>query len=124
MFKHKSITLLQGKILMLEENILLEKARMSQYYADTKDELKPINLLRKVLTSSPIKENIVDAAVGMTAGYLAKKLIVRTSHHPLMNMFGSLIQFAVSRIIENNPEAIKSIGEGVLKVIFAKRQVK
>lgn len=91
------------------ENILLR----DQFF-HTMESLKPINLIKDVFTSSEAKTTVVDTAIGMTSGYLAKKAIVRSSKNPILKLLGTIIGVGVANFMSKHPETIKYIGGKIL----------
>jgi hypothetical protein len=108
---NETITLLENK--RAEElKLLKEQLHVVQ------DNLKPINLLKSTfheITSSPeIKNNIVSNTIGITTGYLTKKVLFGASHNPIKKLFGTLLQFAIANIVSKHSDGIKSAGENLL----------
>lgn len=98
----------QGKIL---------KEELHQAY----ESIKPINLIKstfkEVAESPEIKEKLLNTAVGLGAGYVSKKLFEGVSHGPLRKLLGTVLMFGITQAVAKNPEAVKSLGTGVLKMI-------
>lgn len=90
------------------------------------ESVKPINILKstlKSLSGTPgIKAVILDATLGAATGYLSKKMIVRTSHNPLVKIVGSIFQFGISAFVTKNPGAIKLAGGYILRRMFQKKE--
>lgn len=64
--------------------------------------------------------NILNAAIGLTTGFLSKKLLIGGSHNPVKKILGALLQFAVAKVVSKHPDTIKSTGGKLLKGIFSK----
>ena len=108
---NESITLLENK---RTEELKLLKEQLHLVH----DNLKPINLLKSTfheITSSPdIKNNIVSNAIGITTGYLTKKVLFGAARNPVTKLVGTLLQFAVTNVVSKHSDAIKSTGEDLL----------
>ena len=92
---------------------------LKEQFQVTYESLKPINIIKNTLhevTSSPeIKNNLAGSSIGMVTGYLTKKLLFGKSHNPLKMLIGTFLQYAVTNLVSNHPEGIKSVGENLLK---------
>jgi len=90
----------------------------------TFESLKPINIIKNTLyeiTSSPyLIDNMVGAVTGLVSGYISKKITVGTSHNLFRKMAGSLLQFGVTNLVAQHPEALKSFGQLIIEKIFHK----
>ncbi|MES2590184.1 MAG: hypothetical protein V4622_14490, partial [Bacteroidota bacterium] len=86
--------------------------------------LKPINLiknsLKEIVTSNDFQSNAINTAIGITSGFVAKKVLVGETHNPLSKIVGNMIELVVANKVFNNAEGIKSIGGFFLKKLFNK----
>lgn len=91
----------------------------------TYESLKPINLIRstmKEVSASPyLTENVLGVIMGVSTGYLSKKLVVGSSSGVFKKLLGSIVQFGVTNIVAQNSDKLKSIGESILQNIFTKK---
>jgi|ERR1051326_682894 hypothetical protein len=101
MLKIKTTDELQLAIMHLEYKQATEWQALQKQFDDTRERLKPMNLLKDTLRE--IGES--PEAVGSTAGYLAKKIIVGKSENVFRNFIGTVIQ----NIFASNPEMVKSL---------------
>jgi len=90
----------------------------------TFESLKPINIIKNSLyeiTSSPyLLDNMVGAIAGLVSGYVSKKIAVGTSPNLFRKIMGSLLQFGVTNLVAQHPEALKSFGQMIIEKIFHK----
>jgi len=90
----------------------------------TFESLKPINIIKNSLyeiTSSPyLLDNMVGAIAGLVSGYVSKKIAVGTSPNLFRKIMGSLLQFGVTNLVAQHPEALKSFGQMIIEKIFQK----
>lgn len=102
------------KELLFKEQVLLSYEKM-----------KPANLIKTtlndVVTSPNLLDNIIGASVGMATGYLAKKIVIGTTGNFIKNIIGSILQVGVTKVVAQNPDAIKSFGQFVIQHIFPKK---
>ena len=89
------------------------------------DNLKPVNIIKSTLseiTSSPyLVENMLGAVVGLIGGFVSKKIAIGTSHNIFRKLMGSALQFGVTNLVAQHPEAIKNLGSLIFKNIFHKK---
>ena len=118
---NKAISSLQNK--QAQELKLLKE----QFHL-TYESLKPINLIKstfhEVAISPDIKNNIVNNVIGLTTGYLSKKVLMGTSHNPIKRLLGTLLQFAIANVVSKHSDKIKSTGENILLHILKYRKEK
>jgi hypothetical protein len=55
--------------------------------------------------------------VGLAAGYLSRNLFDDSSESPLKKMFGTAIMLGLTNVVTRNPEAIKSLGMQLVKIV-------
>jgi len=112
MKKITTIDELKQSILELEVKQANEAELLKAQFKTTYESLKPANLIKNIfhdLTSSPdLKGGIVDTALSMGAGYLSKKIAVGSTHNPIKQVLGALIQMGVTGVVSKNSEGIKS----------------
>jgi hypothetical protein len=114
--------LLNEKIQQKEIQLAAETILIKYQLRLTMESLKPLNLIKEVFTSSEMKNNVVDSAIGMTSGYLVKKAFVRSSKNPLLKLLGTIAGMGVASLVKKNPGAIKSIGGKVWSAVFKKTE--
>lgn len=119
---------LNDAILMLQKKQSEELLLLRQQFHITFQSLKPINLIKSTLqeiTQAPeIKNTIAKNLIGLTTGYLAKKVLVGATAGPINSLIGMVLQFAVTNIVSKNSEGIKTKGKNFLRRIFKFKDVK
>jgi hypothetical protein len=118
---------LQGAILALEEKISIEKDELVEHFHDTRESLKPINLIKnsiKKFRSSPkLADNAITSSLGLGTGFIVKKILIGKSNNFFTRMLGTAIELGVAKIVSKNSGEIKVSGAKFLKKIFKlKRQ--
>jgi hypothetical protein len=118
----------------LKNAISLLEEKQKEQWLDLKDNinvafdsLKPINLIkttyREFLSTPHVAENLIGSTIGLTTGFLTKKLIVRSSGNILLNFAGGLAQMLISNFVSRHSTAIKTIGSGLLHRVFYKKKI-
>jgi len=96
-----------------------------QFYL-TYESLKPVNLFKSTLSeaaSSPfLLDNIISTVVGLSTGYLSRKIVVGASGNVLRKLIGSVLQLGVTNTVRQNPETVKSIGQFLFQQIFRRKE--
>lgn len=115
---------LQDAIQLLEAKQTVSLMTMKSNFRKAYENLKPINLIGNILdeiTTSPfLTNNIIDSAIGLTAGYISRKAVVKESDGVLRKLFGIVLQFGVTNLVAQNPESVKSFGKFIFQRIFPK----
>ena len=117
---------LKSKIQILEAEQAVLLIQMKERFFHAYESLKPVNLIEntlKEISSSPfLVNNLLGAVIGLTAGYVSKKAVVRNSHSNARKLFGYILQFGVTNLVAQNPKTIKSFGKYVFRQIFRKKE--
>src|ERR1700739_687323 len=91
---------LKEAILELEIRKANESMALKKELINIKEKLKPANFVKnafkEVTESSAVRENILTGAVGLAAGYVAKKILFGTTSNPLKKMAGTILQMGVA----------------------------
>jgi hypothetical protein len=119
---------LKNAIRILEDEQSVKEQLLKEQFYITYESLKPLNLLKatlKDLSSSPYMiENIVGSAVGLATGYVSKKIVVGSSANIIRKLIGSVLQFGITNLVAQHPDAIKSISQYIIQHIFTKKKKK
>jgi hypothetical protein len=118
MEKNTAITDLKETIRALENKKVSEWAALKEEFLITAENLKPINILKKTLkkaVSAPeLKDNIINTAIGLTTGFVAKKTLIGKTYNPLKKMLGVVLEMTVANKIAKHADKIKAFGNIVL----------
>lgn len=117
MKKNNPIDLLKENIAVLKFKQEEDLAILKWQLETTFDSLKPQNLLKSAIMSmtsvTGLKNNLVSNAIGLTTGYLSKKIILGDSHNPVKKILGSILQFIITNVVakKTNTFQLKNIKE-------------
>ncbi|OYU93195.1 MAG: hypothetical protein CFE21_19290 [Bacteroidetes bacterium B1(2017)] len=86
------------------------------------ENLTPLNLIKNVIADSEISsenigQNILNDAIGISSGYITKRLMFGSSNNPVKKVMGSMFQFIVAKFVSNQSERIEAIGEVIMRKI-------
>jgi hypothetical protein len=126
MQKITSVLDLKDAIKQLEEEQTVSKQLFKEQLQLTVESLKPINLIRSTINeafSSPdFMNNILGAAVGQTAGYVSKKMVVGRTRNPIIKLFGSILQTGIAALLTTYGDTIKETAIIIFKSFFNKKE--
>lgn len=126
MTKITNIDQLKESILLLEIKQAEEYELLKIQFAITSEELKPINLIKKSIKSliggSDQKESLINSVIGVTAGSLSKKVAVGSTHNPIKQLLGTILQIGVTSLVTKNGDAIRSGAMNLIGQLLRKKQ--
>ena len=121
-----SATGLKNAILLLEDDQAVKGQLLKEQFYLTYESLKPVNLLKRTLhdiSSSPdLLDNILGTSMGLASGFLSKKIFVGASGNMIRKLLGSVLQFGVTNVVAQHPDAIKSFGQVILQYFLRKKE--
>lgn len=119
-----SETDLRNAILQLEIKRADEVKMLKEQFHLAIESVKPINLIKSTfkdaISSRDLKNDILNTSVGLTAGYLSKVAFASVINSPIRKLLGTALMFGVTNVVARNPETIKSLGKGFLRMIRSK----
>jgi hypothetical protein len=119
-------TKLRNEIYSLEADKVVKGQLLKEQFYLTYESLKPVNLLRSTfneVTSSPdLVNNIIGSAIGLTSGFLSKKIFIGPSGSIFKKIIGSILQFGVTNVVARHPDSIKLLGQYLLQQFQHKRE--
>ncbi|MDI1255843.1 MAG: hypothetical protein PSV16_07060 [Flavobacterium sp.] len=119
---------LHHKIALLEMQREEDWVILKDSIDDTLEQLKPMNLIKSAIkgtyesvTHSPeLKDGLGKAAIGLTSGFLLKKLLFSGGGNPLIKLAGAAFQTLASNVVANNTDKIANTGEKIFGFIKSK----
>ncbi len=116
----QSAEALQKAIVQLEAVQEQERLLLKGQFIEIYDSMKPINLLKSTMaelsSSQHLKDNLLSATVGITSGYLSKKLFEGVSHSPARKLLGTVLMFGVTSVIAKNPVVVRTVTSGLFNL--------
>ena len=121
MQKIYSATQLRAAIVDLEIKQTAEEKILKEQFHIAYESVKPINLIKstfkEVTASQDLKDNLLNTTIGITAGYLSKKVFEGTTHSPLKKLLGTALMFGITNAVAKNPDTVKAVAKGIFNVI-------
>ena len=91
----------------------------------TKEKFTISNIIKsgfKQVTATPnISSNILSAVLGLTSGFVTKKILIGKTINPLKRLFGAALEMFVANKVVNNADTLKSVGSVLLNKILTKK---
>jgi hypothetical protein len=113
---------LRALIASLEKDQEREGKAFKQELKSIYENLQPINLIKNTIsqlkTTPSLKENLLDITIELAIGYISKKVIVGSTHNPLKQLFGTLLEIGVMSLVSKNTDSIKSIAFSLFNKLF------
>jgi hypothetical protein len=118
-----SSTELQARIGVLQAQALEERLALKQEITEIVTNINPIKLithgLKEIITSEEMKEGLFSLTMGMSAGYVAKKIVIGKSENAIQHIAGNVVGMVVSKNVAMHSDQIRSAGMLILKGIFS-----
>lgn len=113
---------LRRAIIALEQRQIEDARMFREQFSVTYESLKPVNVLKNIiqdLTSpSELKESLLQTTSTLFAGYVSRKIVVRSSKNPFLRLAGILVEFGVINFVSNHSETIKSVANHFIQNLF------
>lgn len=119
---------LQARITLLQAQALEERLALKQEITEIVTNINPIKLithgLKEIITSEEMKEGLFSLTMGMSAGYVAKKIVIGNSENAIQHIAGNVVGMVVSKNVAMHSDQIRSAGLLILKGIFSSSRTK
>lgn len=113
---------LENAIRQLELQRDREWLELKDQFSGVLEELRPSNLIKNtvqdLITAPDLKNNLLNTALGVSSGFLAKRLLIGQSNHPIKRLLGVILETVVSNKVSNNSDGIKNIGRFLMDKLF------
>ena len=100
------------KIEELEQKQARELEALKAQLRTTYDGIQPLNLIKSTLSdivkTPDIQDSLLNTGIGLTAGYLAKKMAFGKSNTITKTVLGDLFQVGVANLVAKHPDKIKA----------------
>jgi hypothetical protein len=113
MQKITTIAELKSTIHGLENKQAYERDVLKEQLLYTYENLRPINILKntfkEVYSAPDTKTNMVNTAVGIATGFIAKKVFLGKTQNPFKKLLGFIVEIAIANKVAKNMKRIESI---------------
>jgi hypothetical protein len=112
-----TIAELKNAIQILEFDQQVREQQLKEHVYLAIESLKPVNLIKstihEVVSSPHLIDNVLGVAMGLTSGYISKKIVLGKSVNVIRKLFGTLLQFGITNVVAQNSESIKTFGQSI-----------
>lgn len=118
----KNSTDLQNAIVALELQNKIKSELVKEQFLVIHESLKPINLLKstikEIISSPDLKTGLIDISIGVSTGFMAKKIVAGDSHNVFKQLLGSAVQMIVTKEVTKNADSIIDAGRNFITNII------
>jgi hypothetical protein len=122
-----SVDGLKNAIRVLEVEQDYQRRLLKEHIYHTCESLKPANLLRNVLkqlfSSQYLTEKLSGSAIGVTGGFILKKIFIGESANKLRKLIGAILQLGLTKFITQNSDQIISFGRIIFQHLFRRKEL-
>jgi hypothetical protein len=119
-------TELKAAIAQLQQVTEVKKRIMIDQFHITYENLQPVNIIKKQLSkllgSGDLRTDGTDAAMGLGAGFISKKIYEGSSPNIFKQFLGSALEFGVAKLVANNSDKIKDVAANFLDKLFKPKE--
>ena len=109
---------LRAAIAALEIKQQQEKVSLKEELYFAYQEIQPVQIIKssvkKLIDSNDLKNDLINASIGMAVGYVSKALFEGETHSPARKLLGTALMFGVTNLITKKPEFLKLVKEGFM----------
>lgn len=103
---------LQARLIELQIQSNEEGINLKTELSLVMENVNPVHLLanglKEIIASPEVKNELFSLTLGMSAGYIAKKIVIGNSGNPLHQIAGNVVGMVVSNNVSNNSDKIRS----------------
>jgi len=121
MQKITSATELKNAIQQLEYKQANEWPILKEHFQNNYESFRPINIIKhtfkEVISSPDLRKDVINTAIGYTAGIVVKKVLLAKINNPFTKLAGVALEMMVAGTFTKNAEGIELIGGKLLEKI-------
>lgn len=126
MDKITSTSELEARIIELQTQGKEESVALKTELSVAVENINPIQILtnglKEILKSPEVKHELFNLSLGMSAGYMAKRLVIGKSENTLQHITGNIVGMVVSKNVSLNADKIRSTTYLLLKSLFVAKK--
>lgn len=100
-------------ILRLQAEQIEQKKRVKEQFHHIIDDLSPLHLLKNTLVSVTENNHILHAAVGLSTGFLSRRLFNGIENKSIQKLLGAALLFGVTTWLTKHPAILVNLERGV-----------
>lgn len=117
---------LKEAIQELQRRQVIEGEMLKEQFALTVERIRPALVLKNFgenIVSAGIAGNILNATVGMTAGYVSKRVFIGSSGNRLRILLGNVLQLGMIGVITRNPRLVRGLMGKLMSRFIKKKNI-
>lgn len=117
---------LKEAIQELQRKQVAESEMLKEQFAHTVEKIRPAIMLKNFgenIVSAGLRGNLLNATVGLTAGYISKRLFVGASENRFRIVLGNILQLGILGVTTRNPALVRSLMDKLLKRFMKKKDI-
>ncbi len=104
---------LRQAILLLENEVAEQEHLLTGQISDIYESFRPVNIIkdlfREVVTSEELRSNILTAVMGISTGYISKKIFFGKNTSSLKVIIGTLFQYMIANLFIHPGRLLRTI---------------
>lgn len=126
MYSITSTSKLKEAILELQRQQVVEAEMLKEQFAFTVEKIRPAFVLKSFgenIVSTGLARNIINATVGLTAGYVTKRMFIGSSGNRIRVLLGNVLQLGMTGLITKNSSIVKSLMGKILNRFMKNKNI-
>jgi hypothetical protein len=117
---------LKEAIQEMQRKQLIEGELLKEQFALSVERIRPALVLKNFgenIVSAGIAGNVLNATVGLTAGYISKRIFIGSSGNRFKILLGNILQLGTLGLITRNPMLVKGLMNKLMKRFIKKKNI-
>jgi hypothetical protein len=111
MQKITTVAGLREEIGQLKYKQVLQGQLLKDQFSNVIESLKPVNVIKStfndVVASPDLLGNVLNAAIGLTAGIFSKKVLVGSTLNPFKRILGTILEAGIATVVTTKGDTIR-----------------
>lgn len=110
----------------LQRKQLIEGELLKEQFALTVERIRPALVLKNFgenIVSAGLAGNILNATVGLTAGYVSKRIFIGSSGNRIRVLLGNVLQLGMIGLITRNATLVKGLTNKLMKRLIRRKNI-
>jgi hypothetical protein len=125
MQKITSVAGLREEIGQLKYKQVQQGQLLKEQFSNVIESLRPVNVIKstfnEVVSSPDLLSNVLNAAIGLTAGIFSKKVLVGSTLNPFKRVLGTILEAGIATVVTTKGDTIR---DTVLRLFSSLRKKK
>jgi hypothetical protein len=118
---------LKEEIARLETQCALERAALKRSYAEVKEALRPVNLIKSTVkevgsSTKDVQGRFIGSLLGLAVGYFTRKAVFGKAQGAVRQAAGTLLQMGIAGVVSKNAAGLRTLGSNLLTRILNRKK--